>query len=188
MWCGWFKLRLEIRHATALTTSAKHWHRQKAVCYIFVSVPQYFSTEPRQYTHLVGFVWRCGGKRKRLQDLEPFLWAGTDSNCRSREATDLQSARFNHLPTYPKFWASCRIRTNDPEITNHVLWPTELKRRLLVEAAVACFKRVQRYELFLKHQIISSFFAVFFQKKFISHHLSPFFAPKPPFPEPEGRS
>ena len=27
------------------------------------------------------------------------------------------------------FWASCRIRTNDPEITNHVLWPTELKRR-----------------------------------------------------------
>ena len=28
------------------------------------------------------------------------------------------------------FWASCRIRTNDPEITNHVLWPTELKRRV----------------------------------------------------------
>ena len=27
-------------------------------------------------------------------------------------------------------WASCRIRTNDPEITNHVLWPTELKRRV----------------------------------------------------------
>ncbi len=28
-------------------------------------------------------------------------WAGTDSNRRSRKATDLQSARFNHLPTYP---------------------------------------------------------------------------------------
>ena len=27
--------------------------------------------------------------------------------------------------------ASCRIRTNDPEITNHVLWPTELKRLAL---------------------------------------------------------
>ena len=27
-------------------------------------------------------------------------------------------------------WASCRIRTNDPEITNHVLWPTELKRQI----------------------------------------------------------
>ena len=26
--------------------------------------------------------------------------------------------------------ASCRIRTNDPEITNHVLWPTELKNQL----------------------------------------------------------
>ena len=33
--------------------------------------------------------------------------------------------------TYPSsFWASCRIRTNDPEITNHVLWPTELKRQM----------------------------------------------------------
>ena len=28
------------------------------------------------------------------------------------------------------FGASCRIRTNDPEITKHVLWPTELKRRV----------------------------------------------------------
>ena len=28
------------------------------------------------------------------------------------------------------FRASCRIRTNDPEITNDVLWPTELKRRV----------------------------------------------------------
>ena len=30
----------------------------------------------------------------------------------------------------PILRASCRIRTNDPEITNHVLWPTELKRRV----------------------------------------------------------
>ena len=30
-----------------------------------------------------------------------FLWAGRDSNPRSPKATDLQSARFNHLPTYP---------------------------------------------------------------------------------------
>ena len=27
VWCGWFKPRLEIRHATTLTTGAKHWHR-----------------------------------------------------------------------------------------------------------------------------------------------------------------
>ena len=31
----------------------------------------------------------------------------------------------------PSARASCRIRTNDPEITNHVLWPTELKRLAL---------------------------------------------------------
>ena len=35
MWCGRFKPLLEIRHATALTTGAKHWHRQKAVFYVF---------------------------------------------------------------------------------------------------------------------------------------------------------
>ena len=27
VWCGWFKPLLEIRHAAALTTGAKHWHR-----------------------------------------------------------------------------------------------------------------------------------------------------------------
>ena len=32
------------------------------------------------------------------------------------------------------FRASCRIRTNDPEITNHVLWPTELKRHLSIRS------------------------------------------------------
>ena len=47
MWCGRFKPLLEIRHSTALTTGAKHWHRQKAVFYVFVSVPQFLSTEPR---------------------------------------------------------------------------------------------------------------------------------------------
>ena len=34
-WCGWFTPLLEIRHAAALTTGAKHWHRQKAVFYVF---------------------------------------------------------------------------------------------------------------------------------------------------------
>ena len=42
VWCDWFKPQLEIRHAAALTTSAKHWHRQKAVFYVFVSVPPVF--------------------------------------------------------------------------------------------------------------------------------------------------
>ena len=43
--CGLCGL-LEIRYATSLTTGAKHWHRQKAVFSVFVSVPQYLSTEP----------------------------------------------------------------------------------------------------------------------------------------------
>ena len=42
-----------------------------------------------------------------FRDLILFLWAGTDSNRRSRKATDLQSARFNHLPTYPKLSLVC---------------------------------------------------------------------------------
>ena len=44
--------------------------------------------------------------------------------------------------------ASCRIRTNDPEITNHVLWPTELKRLALsIRSPIGVFivgKRMQR--------------------------------------------
>ena len=42
VWCGWFKPQPEIRHATALTAGAKHWHRQKAVFSVFVSVPPAF--------------------------------------------------------------------------------------------------------------------------------------------------
>ena len=54
-----------------------------------------------------------------------------DSNHRRRKPADLQSAPFGHSGICPSlfFRASCRIRTNDPEITNHVLWPTELKRQ-----------------------------------------------------------
>ena len=61
------------------------------------------------------------------------MWVEMDSNHRSDDAADLQSAPFGHSGIYPLcyvLWASCRIRTNDPEITNHVLWPTELKRHL----------------------------------------------------------
>ncbi len=40
----------------------------------------------------------------------------------------LTQERYSTRNTFLAFRASCRIRTNDPEITNHVLWPTELKR------------------------------------------------------------
>ena len=46
------------------------------------------------------------------------------SECQKRGQT------FLPLPSAIIFRASCRIRTNDPEITNHVLWPTELKRQV----------------------------------------------------------
>ena len=44
--------------------------------------------------------------------------------------TDLQSAPFSHSGNFPNILkrAESQIRTEDPEITNHVLWPTELIR------------------------------------------------------------
>ena len=42
----------------------------------------------------------------------------------------LLSKNTSYIPVFFFFRASCRIRTNDPEITNHVLWPTELKRQI----------------------------------------------------------
>ena len=65
------------------------------------------------------------------------MWAKMDSNHRRRKPADLQSAPFGHsgiCPTFLFFRASCRIRTNDPEITNHVLWPTELKRLITLQS------------------------------------------------------
>ena len=55
-----------------------------------------------------------------------FVWARMDSNHRSVDAADLQSAPFGHSGTRPNIFilsrASCRTRTNDLEITNHVLY------------------------------------------------------------------
>ena len=42
----WFFAEGERFLSTALTTGAKHRHREKAVFSLFVSVTQYFSTEP----------------------------------------------------------------------------------------------------------------------------------------------
>ena len=55
-----------------------------------------------------------------------------DSNHRSRKTADLQSAPFGHSGIRPKIIEPMEggIRTHDPEITNHVLWPTELHRQI----------------------------------------------------------
>ena len=65
MWCGWFKPRLEIRHATALTIGAKHWHRQKAVFYVFVSVPPVFI----HWTHAFGMFQYQHAMYQRIRNI-----------------------------------------------------------------------------------------------------------------------
>ena len=60
-----------------------------------------------------------------LIHLFAILWVVMDSNHRRH------SQQIYSLPHLATLVASCRIRTNDPEITNHVLWPTELKRHTM---------------------------------------------------------
>ena len=85
--------------------------------------------------------WKASALSTELFPQHYFLrwkWVVMDSNHRSRKTTDLQSAPFgrsgNHPFSLSQSRASCRIRTNDPEITNHVLWPTELKRHLSIRS------------------------------------------------------
>ena len=65
--------------------------------------------------------------------------------------------------SFSLFRASCRIRTNDPEITNHVLWPTELKRQILAAAERlvfrTCCKTAAKIRIIF---LLPKLFAVFF--------------------------
>ena len=58
-------------------------------------------------------------------------------------------------------------RTHDPEITNHVLWPTELHRQCLfpLKKSVVFLKGVAKIYLFLKIQAFSSRY--FFISKYL---------------------
>ena len=100
-----------------------------------------------------------------------FWWGKMDSNHRRHTPADLQSAPFGHSGIRPAshFWlfcASCRIRTNDPEITNHVLWPTELKRHhFKPNRPRGTIKRVQRYVNFFYLPNIFTFIFKFFRFK-----------------------
>ena len=99
-----------------------------------------------------------------------------DSNHRSRKTADLQSAPFGHsgicpLSLFQKTHlrhtsvyhcfsrASCRIRTNDPEITNHVLWPTELKRRRTIYSALLPYCECKCTSFFLITKLFRTFFS-----------------------------
>ena len=83
-----------------------------------------------------------------------------DSNHRRRKPADLQSAPFGHSGNYPfpVFRASCRIRTNDPEITNHVLWPTELKRLITLQSHHEGLSGCKVRYLFQNTKTFSDFF------------------------------
>ena len=84
--------------------------------------------------------WKASALSTELfpQHLPPLQEVGGDGF----EPPKSKDNRFTVCPIWP-LWkpplmfclrparASCRIRTNDPEITNHVLWPTELKRLAL---------------------------------------------------------
>ena len=85
------------------------------------------------------------------------------------EATELQSVPFSHSGISPNFFkrASRGIRTHDPEITNHVLWPTELWRHILKEL-LSVFLLCKDIKVFQYHQI-------FFQKKWKIFNLFFFF-------------
>ena len=58
-----------------------------------------FSLSGRRGSNSRPSAWKADALSTEL--LPQFKWAGTDSNRRRRKPTDLQSARFNHLPTYP---------------------------------------------------------------------------------------
>ena len=63
------------------------------------------------------------------------LWGEVDSNHRTRRSgfTVRRNCRYAIPPSFSKQFEKARaergIRTHDPEITNHVLWPTELFRQ-----------------------------------------------------------
>ena len=66
-------------------------------------------------------------KYRKTEQLSVFLYFHL-SQLRSLKGTKKKEISIGNFLLL--FRASCRIRTNDPEITNHVLWPTELKRRV----------------------------------------------------------
>ena len=86
MWCGRFKLQLEIRHTAAPTTGAKHWHRQKAVFYVFLFLCP--SIYPLNHFYGIAFI-----------------------NATRAEAFPLQPSLFFHIIIFVAFTLPCRLQS-----------------------------------------------------------------------------
>ena len=71
--------------------------------------------------------------------LADFLVGGGGLEPPNPEGADLQSAAIATMRTSQRFSfrADRGIRTHDPEITNHVLWPTELYRQAHSDPSIA---------------------------------------------------
>ncbi len=90
------------------------------------------------------------------------------------EPTDLQSAPFDRFGIFPSIFirAESQIRTEDPEITNHVLWPTELIRLIFFQSF---FRTLLSESAAAKESIslrTSKLFFLFFQLFFRTLFLS----------------
>ena len=112
MWCGRFKPRLEIGHATALTTGAKHWHRQKAIFLCFCFSPTSFYP----LNHFIGIaptknskavVWNESNSRllaSTISNIEYLLtcWSGRGRRrCLGGQVcVDLQSQSWSRFPPW----------------------------------------------------------------------------------------
>ncbi len=73
--------------------------------------------------HLNGFIYKSNKKTAGLKESRP-----PKQNYEKHDSSPITEKAERIQPFLSG--ASCRIRTNDPEITNHVLWPTELKRQV----------------------------------------------------------
>ena len=112
LWCGWFKPRLEIRHAAVLTTGAKHWHRQKAIFLCFCFSPTSFYP----LNHFIGIaptknlkavVWNESNTRlsaSTISNIEYLLtcWSGRGRRrCLGGQVcVDLQSQSWSRFPPW----------------------------------------------------------------------------------------
>ena len=102
-----------------------------------------------------------------LRWTSPELWEKMDSNHRRYKPADLQSAPFGHSGIRPvlDYISASRllradrgIRTHDPEITNHVLWPTELYRQKCTRPTFQLSSGCKVRYYFLSTKIFGLFF------------------------------